>query len=75
MVNNKEARLYRHEDFERDRLASLREVAAKQGLFSIEDFRAYMPMHEYIFVPSRELWPASSVNARVATPENRPERS
>jgi hypothetical protein len=32
---------------------------------SIEDFYAYMPMHNYIFTPSRELWPASSVNARV----------
>ena len=31
-----------------------------------EDFYAYMPMHHYIFVPSRELWPASSVNARIA---------
>jgi len=30
------------------------------------DFHAYMPMHSYIFVPSRELWPASSVNARLA---------
>lgn len=28
-----------------------------------EDFYAYMPTHQYIFVPSRELWPASSVNA------------
>jgi hypothetical protein len=24
-----------------------------------------MPMHTYIFVPSREMWPASSVNARL----------
>lgn len=30
------------------------------------DFYAYMPAHQYIFTPSRELWPASSVNARVA---------
>jgi Family of unknown function (DUF5906) len=29
------------------------------------DFYAYMPMHQYLFVPSRELWPAASVNARV----------
>jgi Family of unknown function (DUF5906) len=33
---------------------------------SLEDFYAYMPMHNYIFVPSRELWPAASVNARVS---------
>jgi hypothetical protein len=32
---------------------------------SLEDFWAYMPQHGYIFVPSRDLWPASSVNARV----------
>jgi hypothetical protein len=30
-----------------------------------EDFHAYMPMHSYIFAPSREMWPASSVNARL----------
>jgi hypothetical protein len=30
-----------------------------------DDFFAYMPMHQYIFTPSRELWPAVSVNARV----------
>ena len=29
------------------------------------DFYAYMPMHSYIFVPSREMWPASSVNAQI----------
>jgi hypothetical protein len=32
---------------------------------SLDDFYAYMPMHMYIFVPSGELWPASSVKARV----------
>jgi Family of unknown function (DUF5906) len=32
---------------------------------SLDDFYAYMPMHMYIFVPSGELWPPSSVNARV----------
>lgn len=29
---------------------------------SLDDFRAYMPAHSYIYVPTRELWPASSVN-------------
>ena len=33
---------------------------------SLDDFYAYMPMHCYIFAPSREMWPASSVNARIA---------
>lgn len=29
------------------------------------DFYAYMPMHAYIFTPAREVWPGTSVNARV----------
>src|SRR5215472_7408473 len=32
---------------------------------SLDDFRAYMPQHCYIFVPTREAWPASSVNNRI----------
>jgi hypothetical protein len=32
---------------------------------STDDFYAYMPMHNYIFTPSRELWPAGSVNSRI----------
>lgn len=32
---------------------------------TIDDFRAYMPEHKYIFQPSRELWPSASVNARL----------
>ncbi len=32
---------------------------------TLEDFYALMPMHSYIFVPSREMWPASSVNTRI----------
>jgi hypothetical protein len=32
---------------------------------SLDDFYAYMPLHSYIFVPSREQWPASSVNSRL----------
>jgi hypothetical protein len=31
---------------------------------SLDDFYAYMPMHAYIFAPSGELWPASSVDSR-----------
>jgi Bifunctional DNA primase/polymerase, N-terminal/Family of unknown function (DUF5906) len=33
---------------------------------SIDDFYAYLPKHEYIFVPTREMWPATSVNARLS---------
>jgi hypothetical protein len=32
---------------------------------SLDDFSAYMPAHSYIFTPSREMWPAASVNARI----------
>ena len=32
---------------------------------SLDDFSAYMPTHSYIFTPSREMWPAASVNARI----------
>jgi hypothetical protein len=31
----------------------------------LADFHAYMPMHSYIFAPSGELWPSSSINARL----------
>ena len=32
---------------------------------SLEDFYAHMPSHQYIFMPTREPWPASSVNSRI----------
>jgi hypothetical protein len=32
---------------------------------TIEDFRAYMPAHAYIFMPCRDIWPATSVNSRL----------
>ena len=32
---------------------------------SLQDFLAYMPKHSYVFTPTRELWPAASVNARI----------
>ena len=38
---------------------------AVEGI-SVENFYAYMPTHNYIYVPSRESWPAASVNARLA---------
>ena len=31
----------------------------------LDDFRAYMPMHNYVYMPTREPWPAASVNARL----------
>jgi hypothetical protein len=32
---------------------------------TLGDFFAYMPMHSYIYAPTRDMWPAASVNARV----------
>ena len=32
---------------------------------SLGDFHAYMPMHSYIYTPTRALWPAGSVNSRI----------
>lgn len=31
----------------------------------LEDFYAYMPGHAYLYIPTRELWPAASVNGRI----------
>ncbi len=31
----------------------------------LHDFYAHMPSHQYLFVPTRELWPAASVNGRL----------
>ena len=50
-----------------DEKAARRERGAPENAgVSLVDFRAYMPMHSYIFTPTREMWPASSVNARLA---------
>jgi hypothetical protein len=35
------------------------------GGVTYNDFYAYMPQHSYIFVPTRETWPAASVNSRL----------
>jgi hypothetical protein len=32
---------------------------------TLQDFYAFMPLHRYLYIPSRDLWPASSVNARI----------
>jgi hypothetical protein len=35
---------------------------------TVNDFYAVMPEHRYLFVPSRDLWPAASVDARLRPP-------
>lgn len=39
-------------------------VGSDEGV-NLTDFYAYMPAAKFIFAPSRELWPATSVNSRV----------
>jgi hypothetical protein len=39
-------------------------IGSDEGV-NLTDFYAYMPMGKFMFSPSRELWPASSVNSRV----------
>jgi hypothetical protein len=46
-------------------LDARREECQHKGILSVENFYAYMPMHNYIYAPTRETWPASSVNARI----------
>ena len=43
----------------------LRERLGLQGGVWVSDFYAYMPKHFYIYLPTREPWPAASVNARL----------
>jgi hypothetical protein len=35
----------------------------------LDDFYAHMPTHSYIFVPTRQMWPSASVNARLPSIE------
>jgi len=37
----------------------------KNSGVSLDDFVAYMPMHNYIFTPTCETWPAASVNSQI----------
>lgn len=39
-------------------------AALPQGA-TLGDFVAFLPMHQYVFVPTRELWPPVAVNAVV----------
>jgi hypothetical protein len=42
-----------------------RQSTGREGV-SLNDFYAYMPMHNYIYVPTRAHWPAASVNALIS---------
>jgi hypothetical protein len=32
----------------------------------VDDFYAYLPAHAYLYRPTREMWPAASVNSKIA---------
>jgi hypothetical protein len=38
---------------------------SKEGGVKLEDFYAYLPLHTYIYMPTREPWPAASVNSLI----------
>ena len=38
---------------------------AAEDRISLDDFRAFMPTHSYLFVPTRQMWAATSVNSRI----------
>ena len=42
-----------------------RTTECAHGVVALDDFYAFMPRHSYIFVPTREMWPGSSVNSRL----------
>lgn len=48
---------------------------AAEPELSLEHFYAYMPSHQYIFTPTRELWPSASVNSRLRPPSDAPEKT
>jgi hypothetical protein len=39
--------------------------AATEKAVSLDDFYAYMPAHNYIYVPTRTFWPGASINSRI----------
>ena len=41
-----------------------REKSLPEGV-TLEDFWAYMVAHNYIYAPTGQSWPASSVNAKI----------
>jgi hypothetical protein len=41
------------------------EIDPSAEAISLDDFYAFMPAHNYLYVPTRSAWPAASVNARI----------
>jgi len=49
-----------------DRTVKCAKLPRYTGPVTLEDFWAYLPRHEYLLCPTGELWPAASVNGRLA---------
>jgi Family of unknown function (DUF5906) len=54
-------------DRELRRIWEKAQQAEDRERFVVDDFYAYLPQHNYIFVPTRSHWPASSVNSQIAS--------
>lgn len=52
-------------DRRREKYRANRRDSGTEDAISLDDFLGYMPMHSYIYTPTREMWPAASVNARI----------
>jgi hypothetical protein len=37
----------------------------KERSIKLSDFQAYLPMHSYIYIPTRDLWPAVAVDSQL----------
>ena len=48
------------------------EAAGRPAVAALDDFYAYLPAHQYLYIPTRELWPAASVNASVPVDTGKP---
>jgi hypothetical protein len=54
-----------NDDFQGAFTEEVSEPCTEGSGVTIDDFRAFMPTHGYIFMPCCEMWPAASVNARI----------
>jgi hypothetical protein len=50
-------------DLDTDNVVPIRRGQETPKGHALSDFRAYLPDHKYIFMPTGELWPSTSVNA------------
>jgi hypothetical protein len=49
----------------RAEFCEMKETVQPRNIIAFEDFWAYSPSHTYIFVPTGEMWPAATMDARL----------